>query len=135
MQGTWEKKIIERVNNAKKRLASPDFSRPPAKRGRPKLCGVLARYPPLDTDFNEVAHLRSVQALDKELERPNARKDVILPLMRETFQGRRQHIVSEDSEISFTSIIGDYPALAFSYVVRTKISRMQYILDERESIQ
>ena len=38
--------------------------------------------------------------------------------MRETFAGRRQHILSSDSEITYTSIITDYPALVLPYVVR-----------------
>ena len=74
----------------------------------------------MDASFDEVAHARNLQALDKELDKANARKDVVLPLMRETYTGRRQHILSEDMDISFTSIIGDYPALALPYVVRTK---------------
>ena len=84
---------------------------------------VLARYPPLDSEFDEVAHSGSIQALGKELEKPNARKDVILPLMRETFPGRYQHILSESSEISYTSIIEDYPVLV---VVRTVCTCSSY---------
>lgn len=124
VQGTWDKKIIECVNNTRKRLASPDSPRPQAKRGRPKVHGVLACYPPVDTEFDEVAHLHNMQALDKELERANSRKDAILPLMRETFSGRRQHILSEDSEVSYTSTIRDYPALALPYVVRSLLTKI-----------
>ena len=52
MQGSWEKKLIERANNAakpgrKRQAEMSDTSVPPSKRGRPRKDVLLEKYPEL----------------------------------------------------------------------------------------
>jgi len=83
VHGSWTKKLIDRVYNTRKRQASENASdeTPPAKRGRPKLQCVLARYPPIehaDDSNDEVANSRNLDALRKEMERDKPRKEFVL---------------------------------------------------------
>lgn len=81
LQGSWEKKLIERVHNccksSKKRVGA-ELDAPPVKRGRPKKEDpIFKRYPPLlDVDVDE----EKVEALQLEMEKEKPRKDVILTL-------------------------------------------------------
>ena len=88
---------------------------PPPKRGRPKLSSVLMRYPPViqhNEEIDEVAQTRNMQLLKKELERESPRKDIVLPLMKQLFQSRREYIVSDAPGVTASSILDMYPALS-----------------------
>jgi len=102
-QGSWEKRIIERVHNSRKRAASDcddptDTSTPKAKRERPKMQSVLNRYPSLT--LHEDPDGTSQDALDKQLERPTPKKESVLPLQRKTFAVRRRFIVRIGDHVS-----------------------------------
>lgn len=78
--------------NVSKRQA--EMSDTPAKRGRPKKDALLERYPecnPAGASSPVVGE--SQKALDKELEKDTPRKDVILPLVKNTFPYRRPLVV------------------------------------------
>ncbi len=78
VQGSWEKKVIEKVHNLKARTKRPSDGEgtPKAKRGRPKVSLVLTRYPPMrDLGEDDVAVERNVQQLKKELEKDKPRKE------------------------------------------------------------
>lgn len=74
---------------------------------------MLQRYPPLqigNTDDGEAA-----EALCKELEKDKPRRDVVLPLFKETFPERRQYILSTQSSVA--EITTRYKALSLPYAV------------------
>lgn len=130
MQGSWEKKIIERVSNAsRKRSANRDkcTPSPKAKRGRPKLT-VLSRYPPLrgTSSIDNVAEERNVAALNKEMDRENPRKDIILPLLKETFASRRQQILGDSDDLSVTTILETHKPLSLSFAVSSMFLRYHH---------
>lgn len=125
LQGSWEKKIIERVSNAsRKRSADQETPSPKAKRGRPKLT-VLSRYPPLrgTGGIDDIEEERNVAALQKEMDRENPRKDIILPLLKETFTSRRQHILGDSDDLSATTILETYKPLSLPFVVSSVFPR------------
>ena len=127
-QGSWEKKIIERVSNAsRKRSANQDTPSPKAKRGRPKV-NVLSRYPPLrgTGGIDDVAEERNLAALQKEMDRENPRKDIILPLLKETFASRRQHILGDSDDLSVTAILETYKPLSLPFAVSSVLPRYQH---------
>jgi len=128
-QGSWEKRIIERVHNSRKRAASDcddptDTSTPKAKRGRPKMQSVLNRYPPLT--LHEDPDGTSQDALDKQLERPTPKKESVLPLQRKTFAVRRRFILSESGTMSVTSVLQRHKVLSVPFAVSACI-----IIDDR----
>lgn len=97
LQGSWEKKLLECVNNKKKipkrKLEKVDGEScmSPAKRGRPKSDPSLARYPPLvQADEDTVAE----EALKLEVQKERPRKEIIVPLMKKTFPSRRHYILT-----------------------------------------
>lgn len=121
MQGSWEK-IIDRIHNTRKRSAvmSDASEHSPAKRGRPKINTVLSRYPPIRQDLDgddEVSISRNIKALEKEMQKQHPRKEAILPLMKQTFPTRRQDVLLPSAEVSFSSLLTEYPALSLPYVV------------------
>ena len=125
-QGSWEKKIIERVHNVnatmKKRPLSDDgSSTPKSKRGRPRQQSlVLTRCPPLrDTNDDSVTVSRNVAALQKELERESPRKETVLSLSQQTFIRRREGILVDSGEVNATSLLDEFKELHKSYVVRS----------------
>lgn len=127
LQGSWEKKIIERINNQKSKASRKrprdEETTPKSKRGRPKLSATLSRYPPLDvTDGDDVTQSRNLGRLNTELTKDKPSKEVILPLVRQTFLARREAVLS--SEDSIEDLLTEYPVLKLSYVV----SDNKYIL-------
>lgn len=123
-QGSWEKKIIERVHNVsatmKKRPVSDDGeSTPKAKRGRPRQQSlVLTRYPPLrDTADDSITRSRNAAALKKELEKDTPRKETVLSLSRQTFTMRREEILVDSGEVNATGLLNQFKELHKSYVV------------------
>ena len=99
-QGSWEKKLIERVHNVRsaqsRKRPPPDGEMSTPKKGRPKSSAVLNRYPPLEaSDFgnDDVSNAQNLHLLQKEMERDKPRKDTILPLLRQTFASRRVHSI------------------------------------------
>ena len=78
MQGSWEKKLIEKVHNLKSRTKRPSDGEdtPKPKRGRPKVSPMLTRYPPIrDLGDDNVSVERNVEQLKKELEKCKPRRD------------------------------------------------------------
>ena len=111
---------MDRVYNTRKRQVSEDET-PPAKRGRPKVACVLARYPPITYDGNdEIANSRNLEALKKEMERGKPRKEFVLSLMKETFTSRREVILS-DTTTSVATILEKQGALSLPFVVSDKV--------------
>ena len=116
IQGSWEKKLIERVHNVAKagKKRASQSSAPSAKRGRPKQENpIFQRYPAVE--FGQHADENQVQALQKELEKEKPRKDVVLPLLKQTFPERRQYILS--THASVVELTERYRALILPYAV------------------
>lgn len=120
-QGSWEKKLIERVHNvrstsARKRLPD-DVPASKSKRGRPKTTSQK-RYPILGIPGNdEASDGRNVRELDKEMKREHPRKDNVISLMRQTFHLRREDVVKEADDVSVASITETHPVLTLPYAV------------------
>ena len=118
-QGSWEKKLIEKIHNLRPKAKRPldDAETPKAKRGRPKVSQVLTRYPPRnDTCDDDTALERSKQFIAKELEKERPRKDVVLTLARQTYMDRWAAILSE-CDTSASQFIEDFKELKKPYVV------------------
>ena len=125
-QGSWEKKLIERVHNVRsaqvRKRPPPDGDASTPKKGRPKSSAILGRYPTLevnDIGNDDVANARNLNLLQKELERDKPRKETILPLLRHTFVSRRDYILSEVEDINVARILTIHQALQLPYVVST----------------
>lgn len=122
-KGSREKKIIERVHNvrsasAKKRPPSDEGESKPVKKGRPKGSSLLNRYPPISEGKHDAASTeRNMIALQREMQKERPRKDVILSLLSQTFETRRDEILSDGSNVTVTSIISTHKALTFPYAV------------------
>ena len=65
-------------------------------------------------------------ALQKEMDRENPRKDIILPLLKETFPSRRQHILGDSDDLSVTTILETYKPLSLPFAVSSMFPRYQY---------
>lgn len=70
-----------------------------------------------DTDDDDVAVQRNHDELTKELKRDKPRKEIVLSLVRQTFQVRRTDVLSDADDISVTSLLTDYPEFCKYYVV------------------
>ena len=116
-------KAIDRVHNmpstsARKRVATDEGESSAVKRGRPKGCSLLSRYPPVSEDINDEASSdRNIKALRKEMEREKPRKECVLSLLRQTFSSRREDILSNSSDVSVTTILSEHKALSLLYAV------------------
>ena len=124
LQGSWEKRLIERANNAakperKRQAEMSDTPIPPSKRGRPKKDALLERYPAYNTsEASSLAVSQSQKALDKELEKETPRKDLVLPLVKTTFPYRRPLVVQAASQkVSIQTLIGEHKCLKLPYAV------------------
>lgn len=73
-----------------------------------------------DTDDDDVAVQRNRDELTKELKRDKPRKEIVLSLARQTFQGRRTGVLSDADDVSVTSLLTDYPEFCKYYVVMHK---------------
>ena len=103
---------------AKKRVSSDTEGTPKAKRGRPKLSMVLTCYPPLrDTGDDEITMQRNFQLLIKEVQKDRPRKEVVCSLARQTYNARRQKIISTSDEMSISHILQEFPFLKKTYIV------------------
>ena len=121
-QGSWEKKILERIHNvnsgSKRRHLSGELETPKAKRGRPKQDALLVRYPPLrETDNDDVAAARNLQKLHKELMEARPKKEVVLALARETFFTRRESVLADHESLTAWELLKEYPELTKGYVI------------------
>jgi hypothetical protein len=65
-----------------------------------------------DTDDDDVAAERNQNELRKELQRDKPRKEIVLALSRQTFQGRRNAVLSEAADVSVASLLIEYPELS-----------------------
>lgn len=123
VQGSWEKKIVERVHNVRsaslRKRPSTEDAEIPRKRGRPKSC--MSRYPPLSDicaeGNDDVCNERNLQMLCREMERDKPRKEHVLTLMRHTFTIRREYVLSETDEVSVATILDKYMGLTLPYAV------------------
>ena len=115
IQGSWEKKIIDRVQNTRKRTAGEPSDGPPSKRGRPKIDKILDRYPPYAPNM-ETGDTDHEQEMKDELA-GGGRKDVIIPHLRASFAARRDFILSAEESNGYDDIIDYYPALKEAYAV------------------
>lgn len=120
-QGSWEKKILERIHNvnsgSKRRHLSGELETQKAKRGRPKQDALLVRYPPLRETDNDVAAARNLQKLHKELMEARPKKEVVLALARETFFTRRESLLADHESLTASELLKEYPELTKGYVV------------------
>ena len=117
-QGSWEKKLIERVHNVAKTGKRGPIdeaeleSRP--KRGRPKsVHSLLYRYPPVNAEVT--GSEEDEEALQKEAGNEKPRKEMVLTLQKRTFSCRRSAILSEPGAIS--TLLGKFKCFSLTYVV------------------
>ena len=83
---------------------------------------LLTCYPPLkDTADDSVTVSQNILLLQKELEKENPRKEIVLSLSRQTFTKRREDVLLDSDEISATSLLQTYNELHKNYVVRLSI--------------
>lgn len=107
---------IYNVERGRKRKPIESIDETPKKRGRPKkVINLEGRYPKLQSSTDDGTRQQKEDALNKELEKENPRKEVLLALMKETFHGRRQDILH--SAVSVVSKLGKYSALRMPSVV------------------
>ena len=107
-----------RSSSARKRIATDEGDYSPVKRGRPKGCSLLSRYPPVKDDANdETSSDRNMKALKKEMEREKPRKECVLSLLKQTFPSRREEILSNGSNVTVTKFLSEHPALCLPYAV------------------
>lgn len=91
---------MERIHNVAKtgKRPSSESATPALKRGYPKGDNpIMQRYLPLLCDNEAQDHDQEEQALKKELEKEKPRKEVIIQLMRATFQSRHHYILTKSS--------------------------------------
>ena len=68
-------------------------------------------------DGDDVAVARNLKALAKELGESTPRKDVVLYLTKQTFHSRRECILSESEELSFSMLLEEFLSFSRPYVV------------------
>ena len=108
---------VYNIEKSRKRKASDSGQDLPKKRGRPKsVINLESRYPTVCPEEIGSSDSHFVEALSKEMEKENPRKDVILQLMKSTFYSRRRYILQ--SESSVTCKLEKFPALKMPPVVR-----------------
>lgn len=82
-----------------------------------------AERPPIehaDDSNDEVANSRNLDALRKEMERDNPRKEFVLSLMRQTFTTRQEDILA-DTNASVSTILEKQSALSLPFAVSDKV--------------
>ncbi len=103
-QGSWTKKIMDRVYNVeksrKRKASDSDIGTPARKRGRPKrlVISLESRYPTVSPQFDGERE-KEQAALTKEMEKDKPRKNIVVQLMKETFYSRRQYILLNDESV------------------------------------
>ena len=122
MQGSWQKRLIERVYNVEKSQVkekhhSDDDSSPP-----PKKTKSGSQYPPIDhlRACDDLTYDRHLTAMDNELKKEKPRKEVIAELMRNTFVQRREFVLNVAESV--TDILQKYEGLKMADMVRTYMS-------------
>ena len=120
MQGSWGQKLIDRIYNVEKgrkrkeRENSEEHTTP--KRGRPKKnVSIHSRYPAVELEGDEITYKRNCTAIMKECEKNKPRKDIILPLLKETYSYRRSYILHD--AISAMDVLHKFPPLNKTYAV------------------
>ena len=155
MQGSWEKKLIDKIHNLKSRRKRPavcdEDNTPKAKRGRPRTSLIMTRYPPgklvdgvyilllvvlhvhvcllvvRSTEDDDVATYRNREELKKELQRERPRKEIILSLARQTYPSRRASVLSEADDVCVSSLLSEFPELQKPYVVSYCTPNMAFV--------
>ena len=105
----------------KRPLHDDGASIPKSKRGRPRQQSlVLTFYPSLrDTADDSVTISWNIEALRKELERDNPRKETVLSLSWQIFTKRHEEILVDSGEMNATGLLSEFKELHKSYVVRS----------------
>ena len=120
LQWSWEQKLIDRLYNVeRKRVRAAEGENedaPVKKRGRPKKneSGLISRHPAvnLGETLDVVSLQNHTNAVTKEMQKPQPRKDIILSLMK--FPSR-SFILNHATSVLTT--LKKYPALKLPYVV------------------
>ena len=82
-----------------------------------------------DTDDDGVAADRNKNELRKEIQRDKPRKEIVLALSRQTFQGRRSAVLSEAADVCVASLLTEYPEFNKAYVVNaTSLVQLPLVL-------
>ena len=81
-----------------------------------------------DDSDDEIATARNMKALEKEFDSGAPRKDAFLSLMKQTFSARRERILSDCSDVSFSSILAEFQAFSLHYVVSSLSTRHQSLM-------
>ena len=116
IQGSWQKRLIERVYNVEKSQVreqnNSDEDAPPKKKSK-----SANQYPPIDPlgASDETTYERHMIALDNELKKDKPRKDIVAELMRGTFVQRREFVLN--SATSVADILKKYGGLTMADVV------------------
>ena len=81
---------------------------------------ILQRYPPLQpsVDIDE----DRIKALQTELGKEKPRKDIVLPLLKETFPERRQFVLS--TQVSVAELTERYKSFLLPYAVSVNSNRV-----------
>lgn len=114
---------VYNVEKSRKRVASRgDEPSEKRARGRPKKIINLSRYPSIRKDVNcdDDVQQQQLEAIAKEMEKSSPRKEILLPLMKETFYSRRKYIL--DCNDSVFTKLGKYPGLRIPPVVSYSIN-------------
>ena len=91
---------------------------PESKRGRPKIYKSMTRYPPVvGAPLDQTSLEKHQHKIKVELEKENPKKQILLPLMEQTYLARREMILSEG--VSISHILDIYPCLKLFSVVST----------------
>ena len=114
------------AKTGKRPSSEPAASAP--KRGRPKADNpIMQRYPPLPYDDEFHDYEQEEQALKKELEKEKPRKEVIVQLMRSTFQSRRRYILTKSSNETVLHLTSNFKALVIPHVVGCMHAFLPYV--------
>lgn len=81
---------------------------------------MLSRYPPVTgSPMDDISFERHLQKITTEIKRESTRKQVLLPLMEQTYLTRREMILSEHTSIS--EILASYSCLKIFSMVSENV--------------
>ena len=105
------------MEKSRKRQAESNDDEPSTKhpRGRLKKVINLSRYPAIRKDADSDDSSQQYDAIAKELEKPNPRKEILLPLMKATFYSRRKYVL--ESNDSVFNKLSKFPGLKLPSLV------------------
>lgn len=109
---------VYNVEKGRKRKAEVNLEEDetPRKRGRPKrTINLESRYPKLTGSLDNTGDQQKERSIELEMEKDRPRKDIVLPLMKQTFYTRRRYLLHNDGSV--VSKLTKYPALKMPPVV------------------